>query len=118
MVENVKAILKYIRISPQKLRLVVNEIRGVSAEKAMNILLFNKRKAATFVKSVLFSAISNAEHNNGMDIDNLYISSVYVNHGPIIKRFRIRAKGRSNRILKRTAHIVLMVSEKKIGREN
>lgn len=111
MVE-VQAKLRHARISAQKARLVVDKIRDVSVEKALNILQFSKKKAAVLIRRVLTSAIANAEHNNGMDIDELYISSVYVDEGPMMKRTQARAKGRGNRILKRTSHIIVNVAEK------
>lgn len=108
----VQAKLRHVRISAQKVRLVANQIRGLSVEKALNTLTFSNKKAANFLKSTLASAIANAEHNDGLDIDELFVSTVYVDAGPTMKRFRARAKGRGNRILKRTSHITVKVSEK------
>ncbi len=108
----VKARLSHARISPQKARLVADQIRGKDIEAALQILEFSPKKAARIMKKVLESAIANAEHNNGADIDELKVSTVYVDEGPTMKRIRPRAKGRANRILKRTSHITVAVSEK------
>ena len=109
--KEIKAISKYVRISPFKARLVADKIRNEPVEKALDILSFNQQKAAFLVKKILNSAISNAENNNGMDIDKLKVSTIFVNEGSTMKRMRPRAKGRSNRILKRTSHIVVGLSE-------
>lgn len=108
----IQAKLKHARISAQKARLVADQIRGLPVEKALNLLTFSNKKAADLFKGVLTSAIANAEHNDGMDIDELYVSTVCADEGPTMKRFRARAKGRGNRILKRTSHLVVKVSEK------
>jgi large subunit ribosomal protein L22 len=108
----VPAKLKYARVSPQKCRLVADQIRGLHVEKAMNLLSFSNKKSSGLLKEVLSSAIANAEHNEGLDIDELYVSTVYVDEAPTMKRFRARAKGRGNRILKRGCHITIKVSEK------
>jgi len=107
----VAAKFRYARVSPQKARLVADQIRGLPVEQAMNLLAFSPKKAAGMVKLVLNSAIANAEHNEGMDIDELKVSTIYVDEGPSMKRIRPRAKGRANRILKRTSHIVVKVSD-------
>ena len=106
-----KANLKMARISPQKVRLVADQVRGMDVEKALEILAFSPKKAATILKKVLESAIANAEHNDGADIDELKVSTVFVDQGPVYKRIRPRAKGRANRILKRTSHITVCVSD-------
>ncbi len=103
--------LKFARISPQKCRLVADQVRGLSVEKALDILKFSPKKASGLLGKVLESAIANAEHNEGADIDGLSITQVYVDAGPVMKRIRPRAKGRANRILKRTSHITLMVGD-------
>ena len=103
--------LKHARISPQKARLVADQIRGMGVDRAINLLTFSTKKGAGIIKKVLESAIANAEHNDGADIDELIISTVHVDEGPLSKRFRARAKGRGNRILKRTSHITLAVEE-------
>ena len=107
----VSANLRYSRISPQKARLVADQIRGLSVERALEILTFSKKKAAVIIKKVLESAIANAEHNEGADIDELTVSTIFVDEGPIMKRIRPRAKGRANRILKRTSHVTVKVSD-------
>ncbi|MFZ9034774.1 MAG: 50S ribosomal protein L22 [Francisellaceae bacterium] len=108
----VQAKLKFARISAQKARLVADQVRGMSVEKALNLLSFSSKKAAPLIKSVLSSAVANAEHNDGMDIDELFVSTIHIDEGPTMKRFRARAKGRGNRILKRTSHITVKVAEK------
>lgn len=109
----VQAKLKFAKISAQKCRLVADQIRGLPVEKAINLLTFSNKKAAVLIKDVLNSAIANAEHNDGMDVDSLFVSTVFVDEGPTMKRFEARAKGRGNRILKRTSHITVKVAEKK-----
>ncbi|MCC5862754.1 MAG: 50S ribosomal protein L22 [Gammaproteobacteria bacterium] len=106
----VSATLRYARISPQKCRLVVDQIRGKDVGAALQILSFSPKKAAGIVRKVLESAIANAEHNNGADIDELRVSMVQVNEAPTYKRFRARAKGRGARILKRNSHITVEVA--------
>jgi large subunit ribosomal protein L22 len=107
----VNAKLRYARISPQKARLVADQIRGKSVAEALQILQFSPKKGAHMVRKVLDSAIANAEHNNGADIDELKISAVMIDQGPTLKRFRARAKGRGNRILKPTSHITVQVAD-------
>jgi len=109
----VRAKLKNANFSAQKGRLIANEIRGVPVEKALNFLGFNPRKAAQIFKKLLNSAIANAEHNEGADIDELFISTVFVDEAPTYKRFKARAKGRGNRILKRNCHLTLELSDTK-----
>jgi large subunit ribosomal protein L22 len=116
MVE-VSATAKHVRLSPQKARLVVDQIRGEAIEKALNILDFSPKRAAKEVKKVLESAIANAEHNEGADIDELHVATAYVNPGITLKRLRARAKGRGDRILKRSCHITITVSDVKEGRK-
>ena len=103
------AILRNIRISAQKARLVADQVRGLPAESAIDLLRFSTKKAATIIKKVLDSAIANAEHNNAADVDELVVSKIYVNEGPTAKRFQPRARGRSNQILKRSCHITVVV---------
>ncbi|HIB28161.1 50S ribosomal protein L22 [Candidatus Thioglobus sp.] len=109
--KEVKAVHKYAKGSSFKVRLVADQIRQKSVEEALNILSFSNKGAAKLLKKVLNSAISNAEHNNGLDIDELKVSSVYIDEGSTMKRIRPRAKGRANRILKRTSHITVGVSK-------
>ncbi|GFO71681.1 large subunit ribosomal protein L22 [Bathymodiolus japonicus methanotrophic gill symbiont] len=107
----VSAKLSNAPLSAQKARLVANQIRGLKVEEALNVLKFSTKKAAAITKKVLESAIANAEHNESMDIDELKISTVFVDEAPTLKRFRARAKGRANHILKRTCHITVKVAE-------
>ena len=107
----VDAKLKYARISAQKARLVADQIRGLPVDKALNLLVFSQKKAAAIFKKVLESAIANAEHNSGADIDELKVAKVYVDEGPVQKRWSPRARGRGNQILKRASHITVTVSD-------
>ena len=107
----VSAKLKHAGLSPQKGRLIADQIRGVPVEKALQLLAFSTKKAAFIVKKVLESAIANAEHNEGADIDELKVHRIMVDEGRTNKRFHARAKGRGNRILKRTSHITVTVSD-------
>ena len=102
---------RHARISAQKARLVADQVRGLPVDKALTLLNFSNKKAAVMVRKVLESAIANAEHNDGADIDELKVSSIYVDQGPVMKRMRARAKGRGNRILKRTSHITVTVAD-------
>ncbi|EKD45609.1 MAG: 50S ribosomal protein L22 [uncultured bacterium] len=106
---------KYARSSAQKVRLIADQIRGLPAVRALDILNFSTKKAAVLVKKVLDSAIANAEHNAGADIDELKISRVFVDEGSRMKRMHARAKGRGCRILKHTCHISVAVSDEKKG---
>jgi large subunit ribosomal protein L22 len=103
--------LKTARISAQKARLLANQIRGLPVERADELLNFSTKKAAHIVRKVLLSAVANAEHNNGADIDELKVARIMVDEGPTFKRGRARAKGRYTRILKRTSHITITVAE-------
>jgi large subunit ribosomal protein L22 len=105
----VSAYLKSVRLSAQKGRLVADLVRGKSVGEALNILAFCPKKGAVLVKKLLESAIANAEHNEGADIDTLSIASICVDKGPSLKRFTARAKGRGNKIEKQTCHIMLTV---------
>ncbi|MCK6438015.1 50S ribosomal protein L22 [Rivihabitans pingtungensis] len=105
----VSAVLKNARLSAQKCRLVADQVRGLPVDAALNILTFSPKKGAVLLKKVLESAIANAEHNEGADIDTLKVTTVYVDKGPSLKRFTARAKGRGNRIEKQTCHITLTV---------
>ncbi len=104
--------LKNAQISAQKVRLVADQIRGVPVERALQLLTFSTKKAAVLVKKVLESAIANAEHNEGADIDELKINKIFVDEGPTMKRWQARAKGAAYHILKRSSHITVMVSDK------
>ena len=109
----VSATLKHARVSAQKARLIADQIRGLPVERALNILMFSPKKSAGMMRKVLESAIANAEHNDGADIDELSISTIMVDEGPTLKRGRARAKGRGTRILKRTSHITVTVADNK-----
>ena len=103
----VAARLKGARISAQKARLVADQVRGMPVEEALNLLEFSNKKAAHIVKKVLDSAIANAENNEGADVDELKVSTIFVDEGMTMKRLRPRAKGRADRILKRSCHITV-----------
>ncbi len=102
---------RHAKISAQKCRLVADQVRGMPVEKALTLLTFSNKKAAVLVRKVLESAIANAEHNEGADIDELKISEICVDDGPTHRRWRARARGRVNHILKRTSHIRVTVSD-------
>ncbi|MDB2558072.1 50S ribosomal protein L22 [Porticoccaceae bacterium] len=108
----VVAKLKGARMSAQKARLVADQIRGKSVESALEILQFSTKKGADIIKKVLESAIANAEHNDGADVDELKISTIFVDEGMTMKRIKPRAKGRADRIFKRSCHITVKVAEK------
>jgi large subunit ribosomal protein L22 len=108
-----KAILRTTRISPQKARLVADQVRGLSAERAVNLLKFSDKKAAAIIYKVIYSATSNAENNSGADVDELKVARIMVDEGPVLKRFMARAKGRGTRISKRTSHISVVVGSGK-----
>ena len=107
------AILKFVRVSAQKGRLVADQIRGLPVARALELLQFSPKKAATHVRKVLESAIANAEHNEGADVDELKVANIHIDGVPSLKRFHARAKGRGVRILKRTSHISVTVSDAK-----
>ena len=107
----VAATLKGAQISPQKVRLVADQVRGLGVEEALGVLEFSNKKAAQIVKKVLDSAIANAENNEGADVDELKVSSIVVDAGRTMKRLRPRAKGRADRILKRACHITVKVAD-------
>ncbi len=107
----VAARLKGARISAQKARLVADQVRGLPVEKALDLLEFSNKKAAQIVKKVLDSAIANAENNEGADVDELKVSTIFVDEGMTMKRLRPRAKGRADRILKRSCHITVKVAD-------
>lgn len=107
----VTAKLRGARISAQKARLVADQIRGKAVEEALELLTFSPKKAAVLVKKVLNSAIANAEHNEGLDIDELRVSTIFVDEGMTLKRIMPRAKGRADRIMKRSCHITVKVAD-------
>jgi large subunit ribosomal protein L22 len=106
-----RAVLRGARMSAQKGRVVADLIRGKPVDRALNILAFTPRKGAAIVKKVLESAIANAEHNDGADIDALKVKTINVERGAFLKRFHARAKGRGNRVLKHTCHIYITVGD-------
>lgn len=105
------AVLTGARLSAQKARLVADLIRGKAVGEAIHILTFSPKKGAVIIKKLLLSALANAEHNDGADIDTLKVATIYVDKGASLKRFSARAKGRGNRIEKQTCHITLTVGE-------
>ena len=107
---------RFARTSAQKARLVADQVRALPVDRALNLLAFSPKKAAELIKKVLESAVANAEHNEGADIDTLKVKTIMVDEGPSLKRIRARAKGRADRIVKRTAHITVVVSDAKAGR--
>ncbi|MBL4864923.1 MAG: 50S ribosomal protein L22 [Pseudomonadales bacterium] len=108
----VAAKLRNAKISAQKVRLVADQIRGMEVDKALDLLAFSPKKAAALVKKILESAIANAENNEGADVDELKVSVIYVDEGVTMKRIRPRAKGRADRIMKRSSHITVKVSDR------
>ncbi len=105
-----QAKLRFVRMSAQKARLVADQVRGKNVSEALELLQFSTKRASDVIKKALNSAIANAEHNDGADIDELKVASIYVDEGPTMKRWRARARGRVNQILKRTCHITVKVS--------
>lgn len=106
-----RAILRGVRLSAQKGRLVADQVRGKPVDQALNILAFSPKKGAEIIRKVVESAIANAEHNDGADIDELRVSTIFVDEGMTMKRIRPRAKGRADRIFKRTCHITVKVAD-------
>ncbi len=107
----VKAVTKYVRISPQKVRMLVDAVKGKPVEDALNSLKFMPQKAAGIVEKTMRSAVANADQNMGIDVDELVVRNVIADQGPTLKRFRARARGRGTRILKRTSHITVILAE-------
>ncbi|MGI6365857.1 MAG: 50S ribosomal protein L22 [Bacillota bacterium] len=108
----VKASARYVRIAPRKVRIVVDLVRGKAVGEALAILRNTPKAASPLVEKVLKSAVANAEHNYELSAEDLYVSKAFVDQGPTLKRYRPRARGMANRILKKTSHITLMVAEK------
>jgi len=106
-----KAVVKYVRISPQKVRKIAGAVKGKPVEAGLNILKFMPQKAAGLVEKVLRSAVANAEESKNLDVDTLVIRNIFVDQGPTLKRFRARARGRGSKILKRTSSITIVVAE-------
>ena len=109
---DVNATAKYIRIAPRKLRIVMNLIRGKKVSEAFAILKFTPKVGSEVVEKVLRSAVANAEHNNDMNVDNLYVSTCFVDQGPTLKRIHPRSRGQAFKILKHSSHVTVCVSEK------
>ena len=108
----VRAVAKYVRISPQKARLVADVVRGMDAGKALTTLRFMPKKGAGLILKVLESAVANADQMGSVDVDTLYVKKIFIDGGPMLKRFSPRAQGRATRILKRSSHIIVIVDEK------
>ncbi len=106
-----KAVGRHIRISPQKARLVADVVRGQEVEKAINTLRFMPKKGARILRKVIESAVANASQNEAIDVDTLYVKTIFIDGGSTLKRMRPRAMGRANRILKRTSHITVVLDE-------
>ena len=107
----VSATAKRLRVSPRKARLVADQVRGKAVSAAMDILIFSTQKSAPLMRKVLESAIANAENNEGADVDELMIAEVYVNEGITVKRVSPRARGRADRVFKRTCHVTVTVTD-------
>lgn len=110
-----KAVARYVRMSPRKARLVVDQIRGRNAKQALAILQMTPNKPAEPIYKVLHSAMANAENNFEMNRDDLYVAQVFIDQGPVLKRFRPRARGMASRIRKPTSHITIILKEQKEG---
>ena len=108
----VRAVAKYVSISPRKTRLIMDQIKGKKVEEALNLLSFAPQKGAFLLKKLIHSAVANAEQNSNMDVDKLFIKRVFSDEGPTLKRFRPRAMGRATRIQKRTSHLTVILDEK------
>jgi large subunit ribosomal protein L22 len=107
----VRAVVKYVRISPQKVRKLIDAVKGKPVETGLGILKFMPQKAAAIIEKVIRSAVANADQNPDVDVDSLVIRSITADQGPTLKRFKARARGRGTRILKRTAHITVILSD-------
>lgn len=107
-----RAVAKFVRISPRKIRLVMDQVRGKQVGEALNMLSFAPQRGARILKKLVNSAIANAEQNTGVDVDSLYILRVYADEGPTLKRWRPRAQGRATSIRKRTSHLTVVLNEK------
>ncbi len=106
-----KAVSKYVRIAPRKMRIIAENIKGLSVEKAIIQLNFTPKKGAGILLKALNSALANAEQNSQIDVDTLYVKKIYIDEGPTAKRWRPRAMGRATRILKRTSHVTVVLDE-------
>jgi large subunit ribosomal protein L22 len=106
-----RAVAKFVRISPRKVRLVMDEVRGKKVEDALNMLTFAPQKGARLLRKLIRSAVSNAQHNSNLDPDSLVVKTVYADEGPALKRFIPRAQGRATQIRKRTSHLTVILDE-------
>lgn len=111
----VKAVSKYLRISPQKVRKVIGVVKGMPVEKGLDTLKFMPQKAASLIEKTVRSAVANADQNQAVDVDSLIIQNIIADQGPTLKRFRARARGRGSRILKRTAHITVILADQSVS---
>jgi len=106
-----RAVARFVRISPRKVRLVMDEVRGKKVEEALNMLTFAPQKGARLLRKLIRSAVSNAQHNSNLDPDSLVVKTVYADEGPALKRFIPRAQGRATQIRKRTSHLTVILDE-------
>ena len=106
-----KASARFMRISPRKVRLIMDQLRGRRVEEALNMLTFAPQKGARILRKLIASAVANAENNMNMDVDKLYIKRMFADEGPTLKRFRPRAMGRATRVRKRTSHLTVVLDE-------
>lgn len=107
----IRAAARFVRISPRKIRLVMDQVRGKKVEEALNILSFAPQRGARVLRKLINSAVANASENSNVDVDTLYVKGVYADEGPILKRWRPRAQGRATRIRKRTSHLTVILEE-------
>ncbi len=107
----VRAVARFVRVSPRKIRLVMDQVRGKKVEEALNLLSFSPQKGAFLLRKLINSAVANAEGNSGLDVDTLQIKRVFADEGPTLKRFRPRAMGRATKIRKRTSHLTVILDE-------
>lgn len=107
-----KAKISYLRVAPRKVRLVADQVRGMPVQRAIDVLTFAKKASAVDLSKLLRSAVANADKKGGVDVDNLYVKSICVDQGPIIRRFLARARGSASRINKKTSHITVLLEEK------
>ncbi|MBN2059099.1 MAG: 50S ribosomal protein L22 [Deltaproteobacteria bacterium] len=107
-----KAVAKYVRVSPRKVRLIMDQVRGKRVQEALNLLSYTPQKGAAVLMKLISSAVANAEQNSDTDVDRLYIERIFADEGPSLKRFRPRAMGRATRILKRSSHLTVILDEK------
>ncbi len=108
----VKAHLRYLRVAPRKVRLIADAVRGLPVQQALDMLTFARKSASIDISKLIRSAVANADRKGGIDVDNLVVKSIYVDQGPIIRRFLARARGSASRINKKTSHITVVLEEK------